>query len=260
MAYEVIRVRRERTAGIIEFSRPMKLNALSRQLIDETIDALSELSSDRAVGTIILTGSDRAFSTGADLAEAVEIVSTEETMRFNRHLRLLSYNLEHNPKPVIAAISGYCITGGLELAMCCDIRVATEDACFAITSSKIGSVAGFGGTQRLPRLVGVAVAKELFFSARQFDSSEALKIGLVNRVVTNGTAVDVAIDMADSFSRNAPLSHALAKIAVNTGIGMDLESALDLEASLSAQAFSTQDKAEGMRAFLEKRDPVFRGC
>lgn len=258
-AYSTIQVTREGAAGIITFDRPKKLNAVSTQMMTEIAAALGELGSDVDVRAVVLTGSQRAFSTGADLDEAVTAVSTLEAFDYNHSWRRLTYAIEHLPKPVVAAISGHCITGGLEIAMCCDIRIATEDATFALTSSKIGSLAAAGGTQRLPRIVGTAVAKDLLFTSRFFGADEAFRIGLVNRVVPNGEVMKHALEYVADCAKNAPLSLALGKTAINTGVGLDLESGLDLEASLSAQAFATADKVEGMRAFLEKRSPNFTG-
>lgn len=257
--YTTIKVSREGVAGIVRLDRPAKLNAVNTRMMSEITEALRDLGADVDVRAIVLTGSDRAFSTGADLDEAVTAVTTLEAFEYNHSWRRLTYAIEHTPKPIIAAISGHCITGGLEIALCCDIRLATENATFALTSSKIGSLAAAGGTQRLPRLVGMAVAKDLLFTSRFIDSEEALRIGLVNRVVPNGKVMEAAMEFVADCARNAPLSLALGKTAINTGMEIDRESALDLEASLSAQAFSTADKVEGMRAFLEKREPVFTG-
>jgi enoyl-CoA hydratase/carnithine racemase len=167
--------------------------------------------------------------------------------------------IERCPKPVIAAISGYCLTGGLEMALACDVRVAAENAKFGITSAKIGTVAGAGGTQRLPRLVGPAKAKELLFSSEFIDAQEAWRIGLVNRVVPVGQEVRAAEAMAAVFAERAPLSLSFAKTAVNVGMTMPLEAALAFEIGLTAQLYTTEDKREGIRAFLEKRRAEFRG-
>lgn len=259
MTFTTIEVYSDRAAGIVVLNRPGKHNAVSMQMMGEIAAALDAYEADETVRGVIITGSDIAFSTGADLDEALTIISPIDTLEYNRAWRSLTYRIEHLRKPVIAAISGHCITGGLELALCCDIRLAAENAKFAITSAKIGSVAGAGGTQRLPRVVGPSTAKELLFTARFIDAPEALQIGLVNQVVPTGHVVAAAQDMVDTFAARGPLSIAWMKTAVNTGLGMDLESALELEASLSAQAFATEDKAEGMHAFLEKRNAKFQG-
>jgi enoyl-CoA hydratase/carnithine racemase len=257
-AYSTLKVSRDGASGVIEFNRPEKLNAISFALLDELPVAIGELESDGTIRGIILTGSEKSFATGADLSEAVTVDTPQKFMLYNRQWRTATYSMEHCLKPVIAAINGYCLTGGLELAMACDIRLASPTAVFAITSSKIGSVAGAGGTQRLPRLVGRAVAMELLFTARNVDAQEAAAIGLVNRVVATDV-VQAAKEMVEVIATRGPLSVTWMKIGVQTGMDIDIESSLDLEAVLSGAAFVSKDKAEGMTAFLEKRDPVFKG-
>jgi enoyl-CoA hydratase/carnithine racemase len=161
---------------------------------------------------------------------------------------------------VIAAPSNFCINGGLELAMACDLRIAAAGASFAITSAKIGTVAGAGGTQRLPRLVGPAKALELLFAAEPIDAAEALRIGLVNRVVPTGQALGEAMRLAQTYQARGPLSLAFAKQAVHRGMEMDLASGIELETLLVTAIYGTQDKQEGISAFLEKRTPIFRGA
>ena len=257
--YRTIIVKRQNPAAIITLNRPECRNALSVELITEVEQALRALDDDSDVSAVVLTGSAQAFSAGMDLNEAVEITSPVDYMRWNRLFRSLTYTIEHHLKPIIAAINGYCLTGGLELSLACDIRVAGPGATFGITSSKIGSVAGAGGTQRLPRVVGPGQAKRLLFGAEFIDGTEAARIGLVDVLVPDDEVLAETQRMAELYATRAPLSLALHKLAVNTGLNMDQESALDFEAALSAQAFATADKAEGMRAFLEKRPATFVG-
>jgi enoyl-CoA hydratase/carnithine racemase len=259
MSYSVVNVKVEGSAGIIQLNRPAKHNALSFDLLKELARAITELEQESAVRGIVLTGSDRAFSTGADLNEALTVDTAAKYLPYNRLWRDVTYRMEHSFKPIVAAISGYCVTGGLEGALAADIRYCTEDAQFAITSSKIGSVAGAGGTQRLPRLVGKSTAMELLFTSRFFDAAYAEKIGLVSKVVPNGGVLAAACELVDEFALRGPLSITWMKTAVNSGMNLDLDSGLDLEAALSSAAFSTKDKAEGMSAFLQKRTPVFTG-
>lgn len=258
-SYTTITARIERNAGVIVLNRPQKHNAINTTMMREVVAALNSFDRYDAVRAVVLTGSEVAFSTGADLEEALSVSSPAEYLRYNRSWRALTYAIEHHSMPVIAAISGHCITGGLEVALCCDYRIAADHSRFAITSSKIGSVAGAGGTQRLPRLIGLARAKDMLFTARFVDAAEALHFGLVGQVVPRGDVMAAAFDLVATYAGNAPLSLALCKVAVNTGIDTDLESALDLEASLSAQTFATEDRAEGMSAFLEKRVAIFHG-
>jgi enoyl-CoA hydratase/carnithine racemase len=256
--YTTMKVEADGASGVITLHRPQKLNAVSFDLLREIPRAVAELEEDNAVRGIVITGSEKAFSTGADLSEAVTVDTSVKFMTYNKLWRAATYTMEHSPKPIIAAIDGYCLTGGLELAMAADVRIAGKRAKFGITSSKIGSVAGAGGTQRLPRLVGPAVAMELLFSARHIDADEAAKIGLVNKVV-DGDVLAEAKAMVNVYAERGPLSIAWMKLAVHAGVNSDIESALDLEAVISGMAFSSKDKAEGMTAFLEKRDPKFTG-
>ena len=193
---------------------------------------------------LVLRGNERCFSTGMDLGDLAGVTAVADTQRALGVFRDTNAAIERCPKPVIAAIAGWCLTGGLELALACDVRVAADSARFGITSARIGSVAGAGGTQRLPRLIGAGRAKELLFSAEPIDAAEALRIGLVNRVVPAGQEVDAAIEMARLFARRAPLSLWFAKTAVNVGLTMPLEAALAFEIGLTAQLFTTEDKAE----------------
>ena len=194
-----------------------------------------------------------------DSPDLATVTAVAETLRVLGILHDATAAIERCPKPVIAAISGFCLTGGLELAMACDVRVATETARFGITSAKIGSVAGVGGTQRLPRLIGPGRAKELLFSCEFVDAQEAHRIGLVNRVVPPGQELAAAEEMARVYAERAPLSLRFAKTAVNVGMTMPLPAALVFEMGLTAQLFTTADKSEGVRAFLEKRPARFQG-
>jgi enoyl-CoA hydratase/carnithine racemase len=256
--YRNLKVEADGATGMITLHRPDKLNAVSFDLLRELSPAVCELEQDEAVHGIVVTGSEKAFSTGADLSEAVTVDTGVKFMAYNRLWRSATYAIEHSTKPVIAAIDGYCLTGGLELALACDIRLASSRARFGITSSKIGSVAGAGGTQRLPRLVGPAVAMDLLFTARHIDAAEAARIGLVNRVAADDVIAE-AKSMVEVFATRGPLSLAWMKLAVHAGMNVDIESALDLESVLSAMAFGSRDKQEGMTAFLEKREPRFTG-
>lgn len=259
MTYETISLRLEDSAGVVQLNRPEKHNALSSKLLKELSAALTELENNARVSGVILTGSEHAFSTGADLNEAVAFTTATEAMSYNRLFRDVTYKMESLYKPVVAAISGYCITGGLELALASDIRYAANNAKFSITSAKIGSVAGAGGTQRLPRIVGKSIAMELLFTSRFFDAAYAEHIGLVNKVVPEGEVLQAAVDLVGEFATQGPLSLTWMKMAVHTGMDLDRESGLVLESVLNSNAFRSADKAEGMRAFLEKRPPVFRG-
>jgi len=208
---------------------------------------------------IIIAGSEKFFSTGADLNDGIKVKTLPDTLRYQRHQRGLTEAIERASKPVVAAICGYCLTGGFELALACDLRIAGENAQFGITSAKIGSVAGLGGTQRLPRLVGAGRAKELLFTADFIDAREADRIGLVNRVVPVADVLAEAKRMVSRFAERAPLSVWLMKRAVDVGMNADLETALYFEGQCTALTFATADRQEGWSAFLEKRPARFKG-
>jgi enoyl-CoA hydratase/carnithine racemase len=259
MASDPVLVERRPPAALVTLNRPEKYNALDLNLLRRLQAVVAELGDEPGIRVIVLRGTDRYFSTGMDLDDLAGVASVADTHRVLGVFRDANAALERCPKPVIAAIAGWCLTGGLELALACDVRVAADNARFGITSARIGSVAGAGGTQRLPRLIGPGRAKALLFAAAPIDAREADRIGLVNRVVPLGHEVPAALEMAEVYARQAPLSLWFAKTAVNVGLAMPLDAALAFEGGLTAQLFTTEDKAEGMRAFLEKRAAEFRG-
>jgi enoyl-CoA hydratase/carnithine racemase len=245
------------TTGILAFNRPDKRNALSSILLDELSDAIRSCATDGRTRAIVITGNDKLFSSGADMSEVVKLTTVDELKRHKVHFREATSVIEGSPLPVIAAINGFCMTGGLELALACDFRIADHSAVFAVTSSKIGSMAGAGGTQRLPRVVGAANAIELLMLGNRFSADQAMSFGLLHRLVPTGTALEASLELAAELAERPALSLALAKRAVREGMQMPLQDALDFEASLSYQIFPTHDRIEGMRAFLEKRPPQF---
>lgn len=259
MNYQTILAERDGAASIITFNRADKRNAISMQMMDEITAALMAAEADSAARAVIITGGRSFFAAGADLNEALQISSAAQGIDYFKRWHRLTAAIEELAKPVIAAIEGFCITGGLELALACDVRIAAEGSSFAITSSKIGTVAGAGGTQRLPRIVGIAHALEILFAADPIDAREAYRIGLVNRLTPQGGALEAAKALVNTYAQRAPLSLALAKRAVRRGIQMDLASALEFETFLVTTIYGTQDRQEGISAFLEKRMPRFEG-
>ena len=259
MSYATILVAQDGPACVITLNRPERRNAVSRRMMDEIIEAAHAAEADGSVSAVLLTGGEAFFSAGADLNEALQVRSAADGARYFKSWHRLTTTLEALGKPVIAAIEGFCITGGCELALACDLRIAGEGASFAITSARIGTVAGAGGTQRLPRLVGPAKALELLFSAEPIDTAEAYRIGLVNRAVPKGAALATAKALARVYAERAPLGLAFAKRAVYRGLQMDLESGLEFETFLVTTIYGTEDKQEGISAFLEKRKPSFKG-
>ena len=246
-------------AAILTMNRPEKYNALSDELLRAIGDKVRELDEDWSVRGIVLAGAEKYFSTGADLGGALDAQNLPATHSMLDCFDYCNRAIERSRKPVVAAINGYCLTGGLEVALACDIRVAGSGAKFGITSSKIGSVAGAGGTQRLPRTVGAEWAKDMLFSADFIDADTAMRIGLVSRVVEPEAVMETALARIDAYAARASLSVWYAKIAVNKGMQMELDPALEFERHLTASLFTTEDRTEGMSAFLEKRDAAFKG-
>jgi len=259
MAYQTINVTHDGGAYVIALNRPSKKNAFSREMRNEVLAALHEAGNNPGVRGVVFTGGPDFFSSGQDLTEALEAKKPTEILEMLQSWQKLNYALEELGKPVLAAIEGFCITGGLEFAMACDIRICAEDSTFSITSSRIGTVPGAGGTVRLPRIVGKAKALEILFGAEPLDAAEALRIGLVNHVVPKGRTLEKAREMVKVYEKRGPLSLSLVKRAVHQGLQMDLRSAIDYETFLVSTVYGTEDKNEGIAAFLEKREARFKG-
>ena len=259
MSYENIETAQDGASLVIRLNRPQRRNAISIATMDEIIAAAQAAEADPSVRAVILTGGTEYFSAGADLNDALAIASPAEGVAYFKRWHRLCDALETLAKPVIAAIEGFCMTVGCELALACDIRVAAEGSSFAITSSKIGTVAGAGGTQRLPRIVGPAKALEIMFAGDPIDVEEAHRIGLVNRRVPKGQALAEAKAMVKGYEQRAPLSLAWIKRTVHRGMQMDLASAIEFETFLVATIYQTADRKEGISAFLDKRQASFTG-
>ncbi len=244
----------------VTINRPKSLNALNSETLRELNECLSELSGNSEVRVIILTGAgEKSFVAGADISEMVHATAAE-----GRAMGLLAYEtfgkLENMPQVTIAAVNGFALGGGCEIAMACDIRVAAENAKFGQPECGLGILPGFGGTQRLPRLVGKGRAQELIFTCDMIDAAEAYRIGLANRVVPQSELLPACEKMARKIMANGPFAVSLAKQAINTGLDTDISSGLKLEANLFGLSFATEDKLEGMSAFLEKRkEKQFKG-
>lgn len=259
MPFSSLSLTRRDTAAVLTFNRPERRNAFSTEMIGEIVAVCDEIEEDAAVRSLIVTGGPDVFSAGADLTEAMKVVGPDDCARFFGNLHRLCAAVERLGKPVIAAIEGFCMTGGCEFALACDVRVAGEGATFAITSARIGTIAGAGGTQRLPRIVGLSNALAMLYSADPINADEALRIGLINRKTPRGSALAAALDLAAVYAKRAPLSLALTKKAVREGVDMNLQAALAHEIALVTKIYATRDKAEGVSAFLEKREPHFTG-
>lgn len=259
MTYTTIETTVQGPAAIIRLNRPAKRNAISFEMMDEIESALRALDRDPDVRGIVITGAGDCFSTGMDLNALKGVISSSQFLDYMQRWRTLNEVLENHGKPIIAAIEGYCLTGGFELALACDIRVGAEGSSYGITSAKIGTVPGAGGTQRLPRLVGIQNALDILFSAEFIDAGRAKEIGLLSRLTPKGEALATALAMVDVYAQRAPLSHRLAKQAVYAGMQMPLSDAIKYEAFVVSTIYQTEDKQEGITAFLEKRPARFKG-
>jgi enoyl-CoA hydratase len=261
MTYECIlsetRGEGERRIGLITLNRPKQLNALNDTLMDELGAALLAFDADDGIGCIVLTGGDKAFAAGADISMMQPYGFVDAYTK-----GLISRNWEtirQVRKPVIGAVAGFALGGGCELAMASTIRLAVETAKFGQPEVTIGIIPGYGGTQRLPRLVGKGRALQLILSADMIDAQEAYRIGLVNEIVAKDNLILRAEAILNKINANAPTAVKLAIEAANRGLDVSLAEGLDIEASLFTQCFATEDRKEGVAAFREKRKPNFKG-
>jgi enoyl-CoA hydratase/carnithine racemase len=259
MTFETILTEQTEAALVITLNRPDKRNAISVRMMGEIIAALAAAQATGSARAVIITGGPSYFAAGADLNEALQVKTAAQGLSYFKAWHAMNEAIESCTLPVLAAIEGFCITGGLELALACDLRIAGAGSTYAITSARIGTVAGAGGTQRLPRIVGTAHALDILFSADPIDADDAYRMGLINRLTAKGGALQKAKEMAALYSQRAPLSLAMAKRAVHRGMQMDLASGLELETYLVTTIYGTDDKQEGISAFLEKRPAHFHG-
>ena len=254
-----VQLRKDAPLGWIIINRPDKLNALNAETIRELYSAFMSLRDDPEVRSVILTGSgDKAFVAGADISELASLdhASGKDYVLEGQELTKL---IENYRKPVIAAINGYALGGGTELAMACHVRIASENTKMGQPEVKLGLVPGFGGTQRLARLVGKGKAMELILSGKMIDAQEALAIGLVNRVVPQSELLSACEALAGEMIANAPLALEYSIRAINEGLDRSLSEGLLLEAEFFGNACSSEDSKEGTKAFLEKRKANFQG-
>jgi len=240
----------------VTVNRPDAMNALNNDVLNDLYDAFTQLSKDESVLAIIVTGEGKAFVAGADIASMHHMKPIEAGALASNGHRVMNL-IESTPKPVIAAVNGFALGGGCELAMACDIRIASERAKFGQPEVNLGIIPGFGGTQRLPRLVGKGMAKFLIMTADIIDAQEANRIGLVEKVVAPEHLMEAATALATKIISKAPLAVASAKIAIDVSYNKDVLSASAIEVEAFAELFGTEDKSEGIGAFLEKRPAQF---
>jgi enoyl-CoA hydratase len=257
MDYETILVSREGMLGIITLNRPQAMNALSSRLVTELISALGEFEKDDQVRCLVIAGSERAFSAGADIKEMAQMTAVQMTM--TGHFFPLWDKVGRYPKPIVGALSGYVLGGGLELAMSLDVLVASETTQLGQPEIDIGVMPGGGGTQRLTRAVGKAKAMEMILTGKRIGAEEAKTLGLVSRVVPKEAYLEEAKKVANEIASKSPVAVRLAKMAINKAFEMGLSQGIDFEREVFYLLFASEDKDEGMKAFVEKRKPEFKG-
>jgi enoyl-CoA hydratase len=257
MTYKNLEVSTEGQVGLIRISRPDALNALNSRTFDELSHALEAFNDDEAVLSVVITGQGKAFVAGADIAE-LQNMDAFQSKRFSEKGQRVFDQIEALHKPVIAAVNGFCLGGGCELAMACDIRVAAQSARFGQPEVNLGTTPGFAGTQRLPRLVGEGRAKELLMTGDIVDARAACAIGLANKIVEDEKLMDEVMVLAGKINSKGPLAISLVKSVVHKGLQVDLASGSAMESDAFGLCFASGQAPEGMAAFLEKRKPDWK--
>lgn len=259
MSYENIIFEIEDNAAKITFNRPKALNALNAALLDELSNALDEIAANEDICVLILTGSgEKSFVAGADITELAKFDALGAKVFAQKGQSVIS-RLQGLNIPVIAAVNGFALGGGSEMALACDFIYASENAMFGLPEITLGIIPGFGGTQRLPRLIGSNMAKEMIFTGKMIPAAEAREIGMVNKVVSLETLMDEVMKTAKAIASKGRVSLRAAKQAVNNGLNVDLATGLNIECDAFAMCMASEDAKEGTSAFLEKRKPEFKG-
>jgi enoyl-CoA hydratase len=260
MAYDNIIFEVAQGVATITFNRPNALNALNGKLLDEFSTALDAVEADEAIRVLILTGTgEKSFVAGADINELAAF-NTLQAKRFSRKGQMIVGRLQELAIPVIAAVNGYALGGGSEMALACDFIYASENAMFGLPEITLGLIPGFGGTQRLSRLIGSNRAKEMIFTGQMISAADAEKIGLVNRVLSRETLMEETLKTATAIAAKGKVSLRAAKQAINNGLNVDLNTGCQIEVDAFAICMSSEDGKEGTRAFLEKRKAEFKGA
>ena len=259
MGFENIVVKSGDGIATITFNRPKALNALNSALLTELSQALDEIAGDQDIRVLVLTGAgDKAFVAGADIKELAGL-NALQAKAFARKGQAVINQLTFLPIPVIAAVNGYALGGGMEMALACDFIYAAESASLGLPETTLGLIPGFGGTQRLSRLIGPNQAKELIYTGKIINAAQALNLGLVNRVVAPAALLEAVLETARSMASKGRVSLRAAKEAVNNGLDTDLATGLKIEQDAFALCMVSEDATEGTHAFIEKRKPVFKG-
>lgn len=242
----------------IKINREKYLNALNEEVLMELSEAMDMLNNNEKSYVGVIIGQGRAFVAGADIA-SMKNMNFEQARKFSKMGNEIFRKIEECEKPIIAAVNGFCLGGGLELAMSCDIRIASKKAKFGQVEANLGILPGFGGSQRLSRIVGIGKAKELIYTADMIDADKAYEINLVNKVVEDANLLDECLEMAQKIASKGQLAIRYAKCALNKGYETDIETGINIESNLFGLCFASEDQKEGMSAFLEKRDAKFKG-
>lgn len=249
---EFVSYKSENFIGVLTINRPNALNALNSRVLDELRETFDKIDLETTRVVIITGAGEKSFVAGADISE-MSTASVAEAEKFGKKGNDVFRKIETFPLPVIAAINGFALGGGCELAMSCDIRICSENAVFGQPEVGLGITPGFGGTQRLPRIVGLGKAKELIYAGNNIKAEEAFRIGLVNHVYPLENLMEEAMKLAGKIAKNAPIAVRASKKAINTGIDIDMDRAIIVEEKLFSSCFETEDQKEAMKAFLEKR-------
>jgi len=259
MKFETIKYEKKGKIAIVTLNREKVYNAINGLCRDELQKTLDDSAGDGAVHALIITGHENFFCAGADINEVLGLENAILANQFSRNFQKLFQNIEEHKKPVLAAVSGFALGGGFELALACDVRILSENSSFGFSEINIGAFPAGGGTQKLPRLIGAARAKELLFTGDKLSSQEAYALGLANNVVPDGECLKETIKWAEKLTSKSPSAISAIKQLVNTGLNMDLNSSLIFESETFGSLSTHRDFKEGVSAFLDKRKPVYRG-
>lgn len=253
-------IKREQRGNItiLQLQRPEVYHALNRPLLRQLVQCLDEIEAENTRVVIITSSGEKAFCAGADLKER-QTMDEEEVRRYLTLIRQTFFKLENLYCPVIAAVEGIALGGGMELALACDFRIAGKGAVFALPETSLGIIPGAGGTQRLSRIAGISVAKELIFTGKRISADRAYQLGILSKVTMNGEALTESMNIAEQIAQNAPLAVRQAKIAIQEGYPLEIGLAMEKEAYAYEHLIATKDRSEGLQAFQEKRKPQFRG-
>jgi enoyl-CoA hydratase len=254
VAYETIKYEKENGIGIITLNRPERRNALNITLVREMTKLLDQMATDEDLKVVIITGGEEWFGAGADLRE----VTGASVLSFLEEIRTLFRKIENFDRPVIAAINGFCLAGGCEMAISCDLRVAAENATFGLPEIRFGALAIGGATQRLPRLIGIGKAKEMHYTGDPIDAQEAYRIGLINRLVPPESVMDEARKLANTLAQRSPIALKMAKFLINAGMRADLDTAMEFEAEVSKNLFTSSEAFQRETRKAAEREDVYR--